>query len=79
MISICSGVFVAVNRPPGCGSISAIMLSGLLGSGFGLLGLTDATSKAGAGGVCAPRFGAALRSRIVATLKASNRFVKTSS
>src|SRR5688500_10139642 len=45
MISIRSGVFVAVNRPPGCGSINAIWVSGLLGSGFGSLGLTEATSN----------------------------------
>src|SRR5687768_1222 len=56
MISIRSGVFVAVNRPPGCGSISAIPPTGLFGSGLGLLGLTEATSKAAGGvaaGVCA--------------------------
>src|SRR5688572_22794125 len=56
MISIRSGVLVAVNRPPGCGSISAIWLSGFAGSGFGLLGLTAATSKAAPGvaaGSCA--------------------------
>src|SRR5688572_30035098 len=60
MISIRSGVLLAVNRPPGCGSISAIWLSGFAGSGFGLLGFTEATSKdtavdgaAGAAGVCA--------------------------
>src|SRR5688500_14155298 len=49
MISIRSGVLVAVNRPPGCGNISAIWLSGLAGSGFGLLGLTEATSNAAVG------------------------------
>ncbi len=43
MISIRSGVLVAVNLPPGSGSGSATPLSGLLGSG--LLGLTDATSN----------------------------------
>src|SRR5688572_4058690 len=56
MISMRSGVLVAVNRPPGCGSISAIWLSGLAGSGLGLLGLTAATSKAASGagaGSCA--------------------------
>src|SRR5688572_31073896 len=64
MISIRSGVLVAVNRPPGCGSISAIWLSGLAGSGFGLLGLTEATSKAAAGaaaGSCADAAVAASR------------------
>src|SRR5687768_951864 len=64
MISIRSGVFVAVNRPPGCGSISAIWLSGLVGSGLGLLGLTEATSKAAAGvaaGACADAAVAASR------------------
>src|SRR5688572_16848896 len=49
MISIRSDVLVAVNRPPGCGSISAIWLSGLAGSGLGLLGLTEATSNAALG------------------------------
>src|SRR5688572_20504819 len=64
MISIRSGVLVAVNRPPGCGIISAIWLSGFAGSGFGLLGLTEATSKAAPGvaaGSCADAAVAASR------------------
>src|SRR5687768_8249595 len=80
MISIRSGVLVAVNRPPGCGSISAIWLSGFAGSGFGLLGLTDATSKEdGAAGACAAIVAPGLSNRIVATLKAIIRFIISSS
>jgi hypothetical protein len=63
MISIRSGVFVAVNRPPGCGIISAIMLIGLVGSGFGLLGLTEATSNAALGDTAAGGAAGAWRER----------------
>ena len=45
-----SGTFVAVNRPLAAGMTIGIAPRGLLE--FGLLGLTDATSKAGDGSGC---------------------------
>src|SRR5688572_177943 len=51
MISIRSGVLVAVNLPPGSTSGSATPPTGLLGSG--LLGLTEATSNVASGDTAA--------------------------
>src|SRR5688572_22676907 len=51
MISIRTGVFLAVNLPPGNASGSATPLSGLFGSG--LLGLIEATSNVASGDAAA--------------------------
>src|SRR5687768_10285729 len=67
MISIRTGVLLAVNLPPGSASGSATPLSGLFGSG--LLGLIEATSNVasgdtaagGAAGACAAAAVAASR------------------
>jgi hypothetical protein len=67
------GKLVALKRPPGCGAAIGIMVSGFDGSP-GALGLMDATSKAGAAGVWAPRRKPAIRKRAIAALTARVRF-----